>query len=126
MNNRLAILVPVWGEDYLHTFGNWSLPSQLTPDNIPILAGSGSYLDIYTFPEHRTTLATFKSLAEASRYIDIRINDIDDSLRGAHKFQIAHWCYRTALQFAASRAVGWADLVNPDAFFYWRNLFPLA
>jgi len=102
--------VPIWGEGYVKTFLDYSLPTQLAPDNIPLLDKSveHSYC-IYTTRsdyEHIADAAVFHALQRA---ISVTVEYIDAELASTRrvsadaKYQIKSNCYRHALQRASER-----------------------
>ena len=113
---KFQFAVPVWGDSYVRTFLQYSLPSQLAPENIPSLEGQHSYT-IYTTNEDRERIASSEAFKALQRTIEVDIHTIESV---GQKYDIKSNCYRQALHRAAQRGAAVfllnADIVLADGF----------
>lgn len=104
----LHFVVPVWGESYVHTFLDYCLPAQLSPDNIPALGGgSGNSYTIHTTSSDYDLIAgspSFRALQQVCavtvEFLDSDLSSADD-LAAYGKYRVKSKCYRHALLRAA-------------------------
>ncbi|WP_315806245.1 MULTISPECIES: hypothetical protein [unclassified Bradyrhizobium] len=119
----LKIVVPVWGDTYLDTFLEYSLPAQLSSGNIPVLGSNlqNRYL-IYTneVGRQRCERHTLFALLESHVTVEFRSIDALPNRADGNKYRIKSDCYALELESAsktgAAVAMLNADILLADGF----------
>lgn len=122
------ISVPVWGQEYVRVFLNYSLPAQLAPGNIPALpnAENSRYL-IFTTSDHAEQIRqspAFQQLAKSVpadiRTFELQKFDPSEPANWGKRYEIKSDCYRIALAEAekadAVNVLLNADIILADGF----------
>jgi hypothetical protein len=118
----IHIAVPVWGTAYVQTFLNYCLPAQLSPGNVPVLAGEArNRYTIYTTRSDFERIERSTVLAALRRSVRVAVEFIDDAATQVEgKYQLKSSCYRAALKDAAQHRAALialnADIVLADGF----------
>jgi hypothetical protein len=66
----IDVIVSLWGEHYTTLFLEYSLPSLLSPNNLPALTGRGRLL-IITTPEDAERIAAHPAIAKAKEHVEV-------------------------------------------------------
>ena len=70
--------VPVWGDDYVKQFLEISLPSLLSPRNLPVLQGRPiCKFNIYTKSEWVNTIKQASTITYLTKFIEVKIHELD-------------------------------------------------
>lgn len=88
----------VWGEEYVSTFLNLSLPNQLSPENFGCVR-SGKYL-LYTTKEDLVEIQKSVAFLKLLSYIPVEIIYIEVNSVGIDKFKVLNDCHKHAIQLA--------------------------
>ncbi len=115
-----CIVLPVWGEEYVRAFLEYSLPSLLAQGNLPAAAKLGSIVFlIYTKEADRASLQGSAQLRRLERYAQVEIITPGHRSKDApDAYLFFSECYRLGLQRAHDRGAAclfltadqiWAD-----------------
>ncbi len=121
---KYHFIVPLWGAKYVDMFVNYSLPSQLSPGNLPALPAGMTIYEIYTTPEDAAVLDQTDSIKRLRTVAEVSIKTFreEDVLldmnfsrgRYVQNLQKMTWCYQQAL--AACRGIDAAFVfMTPDS-----------
>lgn len=80
-NLTIHFSVPVWGKKYVEKYLQYSLPSQLASENLPIFSNTNKLTAIYHFyttKSDKKTLSNSPLFADLSSYVDVLFHDIND------------------------------------------------
>ncbi len=112
---RLNIVVPVWGDAYLDTFLEYSLPAQLAAGNVPALEGSGHCYTIYTTAEGRRRCEEHVAVRQLTRFVAVTFKSLEvvATYNAGNKYRTKSDCYAIELE-AASRSGAAVAMLNAD------------
>ena len=124
----LRIAVPVWGAEYVRTFLTYSLPTQLSPRNIPGLAPGRHTYTLFTTREDFQRIEQDPLFRRLGDTVSVDVIYIDEDLKqdsprdGGHKYEVKSNCYRRAFAKAADTGAAVvpsnADIAFADGFFH--------
>jgi hypothetical protein len=106
---RYVAALPVWGDFYVDFFHRVSLPSLLSPGNLPAFATPDNMVVLaYTRPQDLQRLSTYPAMRDLARVADIRFKalpeDIEEFSTGAdgilRKLTIMSRCLEVAIRAA--------------------------
>jgi len=100
---KYCFITPVWGESYLETFLNVSLPTQLAPHNLPSLKNrQGVVYRIYTRPQDVFRLEASPALARLAKYIKTEVVGTRQvKFDASNHYDPFTACYRMGMETAA-------------------------
>ncbi|MBI4767547.1 MAG: hypothetical protein HY787_23625 [Deltaproteobacteria bacterium] len=95
-------ILPVWGQSYLETFLNISLPTQLAPQNIPLLASDHDLIyRIYTRPQDVPRLENSSVIARLAKQVKTEIIGTREiNFNASNHYDPFSACYRLGMQRA--------------------------
>ncbi|WP_253712319.1 TylF/MycF/NovP-related O-methyltransferase [Bradyrhizobium sp. WD16] len=112
----LHVVVPVWGDAYLDTFLDYSLPAQLSSGNIPAVPPDDrNRYTIYTTAEGYRRSHAHPAVRQLATFIRVEFKPVEALTgRAAHnKYHTKSKCYAIALN-AASEAGAAVAMLNAD------------
>lgn len=112
---HLNIVVPVWGDAYLDTFLQYSLPAQLAAGNVPALEGSDHCYTIYTTAEGRRRCEEHVAVRQLARSVAVTFKSLEAvaTYNAGNKYRTKSDCYAIELE-AASRSGAAVAMLNAD------------
>ena len=120
---RLNVVVPVWGDAYLDTFLQYSLPAQLSAGNMPMLGADNRHrYFIYTTDEGRRKCEGHPLLTQLAQHVTVAFKPLETLPTHAlsNKYRIKSDCYAMELDAAsvsgAAVAMLNADILLADGF----------
>jgi len=125
--NSYCFFVAVWGETYIRTFLDCSLPSQFADGNLPALAARDVTYLIYTRPDDVETIARDPAIRTLEGYATVEIRAFtDEDLKKDGWFPEGYvgnlmrmtWCTEHALRSLQGSDTAYFFL-NPDSV--WAN-----
>jgi TPR repeat len=121
--NRVRLLIPVWGPDYIAVFCRTCLPSFFSPNNLPHLARVHDVEVVFlTRSTDRGLFQEYPAYRRLSELVQITFTDIDDIL--ARYFEPSPHAYATALTFAFFRGIRSLGQAALDTdFLFWNADF---
>jgi len=123
----LHIAVPIWGADYVRTFLTYSLPTQLSPKNLPGLKAGPHVYSLFTTREDYDRISESRVFHQLSGVMEVQVTFIEDELKResslaiGQKYEVKSNCYRQAFATAHDKGAAVvpsnADIVFADGFF---------
>lgn len=120
---EIHIIIPVWGEEYVSFFLNYSLQSQLTPNNLPFLSQQIPLVyKIYTDPnsikifKSSSAIVQLKSITKLELYNMEEIGILKDSFMGPISEVYNHCLTETVGQNVAIMPLT-ADIIYCNDFY---------
>ena len=96
---RFLFVSVVWGREYIDEFVNFSLPSQMSPNNLGDNIFSNSKYLILTETQHINQLTNSSSIKKLEEFLSVEFSEIPDTTV-VDKYQKASLAKATALQLA--------------------------
>jgi hypothetical protein len=117
---RIRMLIPIWGQDYISLFCRTALPSLLSPNNLPYLARVHSLeIAFLTRAADRASFAAHPAYRRLETMATVTFIDIDDIV--ARYFEPAPEAYATALTYAFHRGIRSAGAAALETHFVFWN-----
>lgn len=97
----LHCLTPVWGETYVQCFVELSLPTLLSPGNLPAIQDTNSLYHIFTRSIDRPAIEAAPSFQRLADCIAVKITEVDEIVsRTDNRYLIQSDCYRLGIEEA--------------------------
>ncbi len=111
-NSNLYFIVPVWGESFCRLFLDVSLPSHLSPNNIPGLSGlDACHYHIVTLRDDKALIEKSPAYRKLCEIMPVTISVYEGPMDVIHDAMTE--CYRIGIRLADDRNVP-AVMLNPD------------
>ena len=114
---KARIIIPVWGDKYLHRMDAACLPALLAPGNLPHLAEHfNCELVIVTESHLFDSVRQLPSIQRAGRYASLRLVSIDDQLSHPYYYglTITHALFRGFSDLGEEAKDVWCLFLNAD------------
>lgn len=114
---RYGVVVAVWGEAYTRLMAEVTLPTNLSPGNLPALAAAADVTyHIYASAEAQAQLRQAQSYATLVRTVDVELHTIDaaEIAAATTPYEILTGCHKRAIAIAKQRGEALV-ILSPDA-----------
>lgn len=128
---KYFISIPLWGEQYVQIFYQYSLPTHLAKGNIPYLKEKNFDLEILIFTTYESVpyIKTYEIQEILEKYGHVKIIFIDETLshKNEKKYNMLSWCVNYTLKLAydlqeeISCYFSQADAIYSTNFFKYVN-----
>jgi hypothetical protein len=121
--NRVRLLIPIWGPDYIAVFCRTCLPSFLSPNNLPYLARAHEAVAVFlTRAADHHVFEEYPAYHRLAELVEVVFTDIDDIL--ARYFEPAPHAFNVALTYAYFRGIRSMGAAALDTdFVFWNADF---
>lgn len=110
---KYCFLTPVWGENYLNSFLNYGLPTQLSPGNIPAISNNNIFYQVFTTSNYIDRIRESEIYKLLKKHVSSSIVSIDQ-LNLSNALYAMTECYNMGLEAAESQDCAFVFL-TPDS-----------
>jgi glycosyltransferase involved in cell wall biosynthesis len=99
MPARFHLITPVWSAKYVDLFVNLTLPTLLSPGNLPSLPREKCFYQIFTRLEDLERLVQAPAFKKLEKLMQVSIRQID-SMAQAHPYSVMSACHERAMRYS--------------------------